>query len=84
MSKEMREYIDTFKEMMLNEDKETYILVNNSKALDVPSIRPLIKNVKLKLKRTIEGETSFSRKIYVVDYEGDEVYLDKDEIKFVK
>jgi hypothetical protein len=26
----------------------------------------------------------FSRKIYVVDYDGDEVYLDRDEVKFVK
>ena len=69
---------------MLNENEETYILVNNSKALDVPMIRPLIKDIKLKLKKTIEGETMFSRKIYVVDYDGDEVYLDRDEVKFVK
>ena len=80
----MRKYIDTFKKKMLNENEETYILVNNSKAVDVPMIRPLINGVKLKLKRTIEGETMFSRKIYVVDYEGDEVYLDRDEVKFVK
>lgn len=84
MSKEMRKYIDTFKKKMLNENEETYILVNNSKAVDVPMIRPLINGVKLKLKKTIEGETMFSRKIYVVDYEGDEVYLDRDEVKFVK
>jgi hypothetical protein len=84
MSKEMRRYIDTFKKRMLNENEETYILVNNSKALDVPMIRPLIKDIKLKLKKTIEGETMFSRKIYVVDYDGDEVYLDRDEVKFVK
>ena len=84
MSKEMRKYIDTFKKRMLNENEETYILVNNSKALDVPMIRPLIKDIKLKLKKTIEGETMFSRKIYVVDYDGDEVYLDRDEVKFVK
>jgi hypothetical protein len=84
MSKEMRKYIDTFKNKMLNENEETYILVNNSKALDVPMIRPLINGVKLKLKKTIEGETMFSRKIYVVDYEGDEVYLDRDEVKFIK
>ena len=58
--------------------------MNNSKAVDVPMIRPLINGVKLKLKKTIEGETMFSRKIYVVDYEGDEVYLDRDEVKFVK
>jgi hypothetical protein len=84
MSKEMRKYIDTFKKRMLNENEETYILVNNSKALDVPMIRPLIKDIKLKLKKTIEGGTMFSRKIYVVDYDGDEVYLDRDEVKFVK
>lgn len=60
------------------------ILVDNSKAVDVPLIRPLIKNVRCKFLHTIEGEHSLSEKIYVVDFNGEEVYLLKDEIKLDK
>ena len=70
---------------MVHKIETTFIIVNNSKALDVPRIRPLIKKETLKLKRIADiGETSLSPKLYVVDYAGDEVYLHRDEFKYVK
>lgn len=58
------------------------VLVNNSKAVDVThsKIRPMIKNIRCELLRTIEGEHSLAPKIYVVDFNGEEVYLHRDEI----
>lgn len=62
--------------------RKKMVLVNNSKAIDVcmNKIRPMIKNVRCELLRTIEGEHSLSPKTYVVDYNGEEVYLHINEI----
>lgn len=60
------------------------ILVNNSKAADIGIIRPCIKNIKLKLVRVVEGEYSYSPKCYVVNYNGEEVYLRRDEFELIK
>jgi len=76
--------IDTFNKFIKEKNESIIILVDNSKANDVPTIRPSIKKVKLKLKRIIEGETTLSPKIYVVDFDNDEVYLHRHEFKYVK
>lgn len=62
--------------------KKKIVVVNNSKAADVPMIRPPIKNVKCELLRIIDGEHSLYPKTYVVDYNGIEVYLNRHEFNF--